>query len=570
MKKQSSKLLLFLVLELASRNATNAFLATKPPSRRGHVVANDRVVQTASSLASPTRFTANNPIRSQQSHLYFDLASVLDPVSLQDSLPPVLQQLSQTLFFQPTETLSTARMIQTAGEASFAGLFAIAAVQGALVMRQYQTNPNGGLIVPPGLTVGDEDATKDTIPMDFAAAAPMTNGVAALKAQTVMTDEEIQAMVCNTEDTELSCAMKKQWYHITTQVLAVALIPLAAVAAPSMGLASFFLRFEHIMHLAVMFGLTHVYDFFRKLPSMETLAGNIERPSVSAQQQEPMFSGDHPRVMVLGDSMCVGIGTCEVFDGEKVYDIPLHKEEHLADTPDDILTSASPGPVFPKILAKTLSQRLQKPVAWRSAGVDGGSTLDIAEHLLEVVQDEVDQDKAPDLVVVLTGSNDLKHLLDGSASVKGFRSNLMDLAKQIQTISPKTRVVFPALPTYRMDQKSILNVFPLSVFLDSFMGVWDAQKMTVADQCPGVMHVDLTVKDVNSWYQKEEGEEPVSLIAADGIHPNARCYAKWGAFVGNSLADQISNESVSEPSNFVMNKPSHQEQHFAGGFGIRA
>ena len=73
------------------------------------------------------------------------------------------------------------------------------------------------------------------------------------------------------------------------------------------------------------------------------------------------------------------------------------------------------------------------------------------------------------------------------------------------------------------------------------MGVWDAQKMTVADTVPGVMHVDLTVADVNNWYKvdsDQEGED-ITLISADGIHPNARCYKKWGEFVGNSLADQI-------------------------------
>ena len=196
-------------------------------------------------------------------------------------------------------------------------------------------------------------------------------------------------------------------------------------------------------------------------------------------------------------------------------------------------------------------------MAWRSAGVDGGSTQDIAEHLLSVVQDEVDKDQAPDLVVILTGSNDLKHLLSGSASVKGFRFNLMKLARQIQSISPKTKVVFPALPTYRMDQKSILNIFPLSVCLDSLMGVWDAQKLAVADQCPGVMHVALKVADVNRWYQRDdtEGVEPVSLIAADGIHPSARCYAKWGAFVGNNLADQIMTGCSSSTKEVLLGNP---------------
>ena len=79
--------------------------------------------------------------------------------------------------------------------------------------------------------------------------------------------------------------------------------------------------------------------------------------------------------------------------------------------------------------------------------------------------------------------------------------------------------------------------------------------------------MDLTVADVNSWYQSEEGEqgeEPVSLISADGIHPNARCYSRWGAFVGNSLADQIMSEQKQE--NHILPIQKYHHPAFAGGF----
>ena len=72
--------------------------------------------------------------------------------------------------------------------------------------------------------------------------------------------------------------------------------------------------------------------------------------------------------------------------------------------------------------------------------------------------------------------------------------------------------------------------------------------MKVADEVPGVMHVDLTLAEVRKWYEpeKDEGSVDIALISADGIHPNARCYKKWAQFVGNSLADQI---MTTEPSN---------------------
>lgn len=551
MKERS---ILFLLAFALSDNAVNAFLAP--------------VVAPTARLAKPSKL-----------HM---LEGLVEPFSAlaqhASAIPQLAQQMSQTLLVSPVEPLSTARLIQTAGEASFAGLFGIAAAQGAMVMKQYQNNPDGGLIVPPGLTVGSEDATNaNNNGNTFSIAQEVSTKNFGLQKKAPLTEAEVEALVCDTEDSEFSCSMKKQWYHVTTQIMAIALVPLAAFAGPTWGLAAWMMRYGHIMHLAVLFGLSHIYDFFRKLPEISATYCDASKTNKCAPiVQEPIFTDDHPRVVVLGDSMCVGIGTCEVFDDQKVYDIPLHKEEHLAASEEEYLkTSVTlPGPIFPKVLAKTLSQRFQKPVAWRSAGVDGGSTLDIAEHLMGVVQDEVDKGQAPDLVVVLTGSNDLKHLLDGSASVKGFRSNLMSLAKEIQTISPKTKVVFPALPTYRMDKQSILNVFPLSVFLDSFMGVWDAQKRTAADKVPGVMHVDLTVAEVNNWYKVDEGQQTlcggdpaeVSLIAADGIHPNARCYEKWGEFVGNSLADQIAasqNPSKSEPEEPLLQN--HQPA-YAGGF----
>ena len=546
MKERSNLLLFALAFDLVSRNATQAFLSR------------------SRSEGLPTRTNLNKPTQ-----LHMDLGF----------LSSALPALQESFLFPPAAELSTLGMIQTVGETSFAGMLGIAGIQGALVMKQYQNNPCGGLIVPPGLTQGNEDATQDSIgspSFDFMDSAKNKQStLAPLQQSSSLSDADLEDMVCDATDNTVICALKKRWYHAATKVMAIALVPLAAIAAPSWGLAAWVIRYGHLVHLAVIFGLTHVYDFFRKLPTMDSCEESLhpDTASCSLGDEDPIFEGDNPRVLVLGDSMCVGIGSCEVFDAEKVYDIPLHKEEHLAASEEELASSKNmPGPMFPRVLAKTLSQRFQKPVAWRSAGVDGGATQDIAEHLMSVVQDEVDQRLPPDLVVVLTGSNDLKDILNGAASVKGFRSNLMKLTKDIRAISPKTKVVFPALPTYRMDTKSVLNIFPLSVCLDSIMGLWDAQKMAVTDQCPGVMHVDLTVADVNSWYQPEDGiqdGEPISLIAADGIHPNARCYSKWGAFVGNNLADQILNGHAQEPQ-ILTNKHSlnrgYHRPAFSGGF----
>ena len=264
---------------------------------------------------------------------------------------------------------------------------------------------------------------------------------------------------------------------------------------------------------------------------------SVDRDSFETSSTTPAF-GEEPHVVVIGDSMSVGIGVVNEFDPDKNSGIQ-YRIEHTKPGPGYDPSKLGCGPVFPRVLARSLSQRLGKPVSWRSGGVDGGDTEAIRKHLLPIIQEEVDKGKPPDVAVVLTGSNDLKQILSNRASVRGFRSNLMQLAKEIQTISPKTKIVFPALPTYRLDNNSILNVFPLSFFLDGIIAFWDAQKIQAAKQSPGVHYVDLTVQEVTSWYQQEKKAtgERATLIAADGIHPNAPCYAKWANYVGNTLAD---------------------------------
>jgi len=442
------------------------------------------------------------------------------------SLEPFLSSLSQVFVGLPSTSATITQQIQMAGETSLAGLFALAAVQGALTMHQYNSNPTGGLIVPPGLTIGEEDARMlETKRLSMFEAQTFSMDDALYSR--VISDAELEELICDTNDSQVYCSMKKWWHHVTQALIFI--LPWLASGPIGMGL----MRCSHLMHMGVILGLAHLFDFFRKLPNVL----NYEQT-----KEDQLFSSEKPRILVLGDSMAVGIGCCEIFDKEKVFDLPLHKEEHLkvdANSEENLnIKNTSPGPVFPLVLARTLSHRLNKSVAWRSAGVDGGNTDEIGEYLLDVVQEEVDNGKIPDVVVVLTGSNDLKHILGGSATVRGFRSSLMKLANDIRTISPETKVVFPSLPTFQLDRKSILNVFPLSLFLDAIIGFWDGQKRVVADQCPGVLHVDLTVAEVNKWYKEEKkGHEGVSLISADGIHPNAKCYAKWATLVGNKMAD---------------------------------
>lgn len=436
-------------------------------------------------------------------------------MSLMETIPSILSkqiQLDQLLhadswketlsmmFSQLPSQLPSLSTAQVAVETFLVACILIAALQGVLIMHQYATNPSGELIVPPGLTIGQEDAT------------------------TLRRFELCDALY--NHESQVSCDSKKGWHYVTKFL--VFLLPLLA----SNGSFAI-VRYGHFLRAAVVMGLAHVYDFFHPIPEITKYTDD-----------ETCFDGPNPHIVVLGDSMSVGIGCVNEFDPDKNSGI-LRRIEQLEPLPN------AEGPVFPRVLARTLSHRLHKPVGWRSAGVDGGDTQAIRQYLMGVIQEEVDKGKPPDLVVVLTGSNDLKRILsvdpEGHASVRGFCSNLLQLVKDIRAISLKTKVAFPALPTYKLDSNSILNVFPLSLFLEFLIGFWDAQKLIAADKCPGVFHVDLTAEEVNDWY-KEETEERPTLLAADGIHPNAKCYAKWAKFVGNKLADTLLEQGKSLPT----------------------
>lgn len=413
-------------------------------------------------------------------------------------------------------------------------------------MHQYATNPAGELIVPPGLTLGEEDATTNedgsscTVSNGSPTAVLSSTGSRSKCQKVKESLQGIEDLIYKENAESLKVNVKKGWYHVNR--LLILLVP---VAIEQFGFLA--LQYSHLMHLAVIMGLVHVYDLFQALPD------TANRVDIS---DEPEFDSDKPHVVVLGDSMGVGIGCVNEFDPDKNSGI-LRRIEQVQPEQDGGDREAY-GPVFPRMLARTLSQKLGKPVTWRSAGVDGGDTNHIRHYLLPVIQEEVDKGRPPDVVVILTGSNDLKHIIQtdeetgGRASVRGFRANLMRLANEIHEISPHSRVVLPALPTYRLDNNSILNIFPLSLFLDGLIGFWDAQKKHVADRCPGVMHVDLKLQDVFGWYKEEcygdrcDKAEP-TLLAADGIHPNAKCYSKWGKFVANAIVDRVVDSESTKP-----------------------
>jgi hypothetical protein len=125
----------------------------------------------------------------------------------------------------------------------------------------------------------------------------------------------------------------------------------------------------------------------------------------------------------------------------------------------------------------------------------------------------------------------------------------------------------PAIPTQMFHKNSPMNIFPFNFVMDSLIGFWDSLKMSVADRvldgedilgpAPSpdalsgkkgrVIYIRTEPKEVLQWYEAphplegpptplpHEHRREEGLIAADGVHPNAKCYALWAKALANQL-----------------------------------
>jgi len=276
--------------------------------------------------------------------------------------PALTVLLPQSLLVEVPSALTA---VQLAGEAALGSGVAVAAAQGALVMHQYAHNPRGELIAPPGPTVGVEDCSRGGEEEEEESV-----GLGLLKdggCDPIAPGGDQGASGAERSSDASSQQQKDLFYKINRGL--PLLLPLMA-GQGSLAI----LRYSHLLHLGAILAAANLYDFFQRVPG--TLSEDSELPD----DEEETGLGDQPNIVVIGDSMAVGIGCLNIFDPEKdssiikkTENVNLRKETNLS------------GPVFPMQLARTLSRRLGKPVHWRSGGVDGGDTTDIRENLLSII-----------------------------------------------------------------------------------------------------------------------------------------------------------------------------------------
>jgi lysophospholipase L1-like esterase len=289
-------------------------------------------------------------------------------------------------------------------------------------------------------------------------------------------------------------------------------------------------------------------------PSLVRKLISTEHPSPSSNTDK-----DPIRVLVIGDSLAIGVGCIERFH--------VAQDNSLALIENTGAECDRQGPVFPQVLARTLSRYFRLPVQWRSAGVDGGDVYDIRSFCLDVVKQECST-QGVDIVVVLFGMNDLKGLLpkdpiqfffDKEVQVAGglgqFRHGIEMLLADIRSHAPGAVVVFPEMPFQT-------RIFPLGLMMDCLVGLWERLKKMVVMGRSNAIYLEINSKEISHLYHSnrnygtpedalmdEHGSRVIdecdgakyvdALLSPDGVHPNKKMYQKWAELVGRKLYVRI-------------------------------
>lgn len=474
--------------------------------------------------------------------------------------------------------LPTAAQLQRAGETLLATFLLLSVIQALVALYQYRYDSRGQLVFPDGVTYGVEDYFASNEPRrsdnnimlgnmndeKYTRATPSHDMPTSLSNETVI--ENINASTLRQFLTKFNKSL-------------VFLLPWV-----TQNIHNLLTKNTHLFHIGfIVFVLDSLLplldgdvdtsspdnDGTEKSGTFASYYNNGSLVSRSFNERNPL------RILVIGDSLAIGTGCVNRFDVGKTNAIPMALIENTHSSMDaDVWRQ---GPVFPRILARTLSYHIHRPVRWRSAGVDGGSVSDIQTYCMDVVKQEYEV--GIDIIVVLFGMNDLKKHLSvnpfqnilhnsedkqGGKGVARFRHEMDSIISKLHACAPNSLVVFPALPIQPFHKNSIINIFPLGLMVDTFMGLWERQKKIAAISRDNVVYVDLKSKEIADWYSPPDannaGHKQISsngldedtpwcdiyddikedvLLSGDGVHPNRAMYAKWAELVGHKLYKQI-------------------------------
>ncbi|KAJ8611993.1 hypothetical protein CTAYLR_004406 [Chrysophaeum taylorii] len=218
---------------------------------------------------------------------------------------------------------------------------------------------------------------------------------------------------------------------------------------------------------------------------------------------EPRVDVPRVRVLFLGDSLVTGVGGAP---GEAIEG----------------------GPPLPRRVCRALADKLKRQVEWRALGVTGGDIGAMRRTLLpQLAQGDA---KKYDVVVVMCGLNDFKHLARGQVRTPwAFRDELTQFLAEIKhTCGDSARVVLPALPVGLASFRE-----PLRSYVIFIANQWDQQKQLLAQKSrqlldkQRILFVDAVRPSPDTPDQ--------TFVASDGVHPNEAGYELWARHIAKAL-----------------------------------
>ena len=486
-------------------------------------------------------------------------------------LSNIFGAISYTLSSLTSLILPLATQLQSIGETILTTILIVSVLQACVALYQYRYDERGQLVFPDGLTFGREDyyasdnTTEDsTNDIDNDGTIKEERDVNT-DVNTVVKDitDELFSSNNTTKDTNTNISLVSRLIKKLNK-LSLILIPWV-----TRNIHNLLTRNTHLFHIGFI-----VFVLDSLLPLLDGKGEDKKKTTtksnaIPASLLHKIDSHKDPlKVLVIGDSLAVGTGCIENFDSTKDNSVPFALIENTKVPQTSIKSHTLQGPVFPQVLARTLSYHFQQPVEWRSAGVDGGSLAEVDKFCMDVVKEE--SVNGIDIVVVLFGMNDLKKLFSGIVNpiqnllsggddkekmaegrgTKQFRREMEMILSDIHFYSPEALVVFPTLPVQPFHKNSIINIFPLGMVVDSVLGLWEQQKKIVADRSENAIYLELKTDEIKDWYSpgRSNGvdsaldvsdENNDILLSADGVHPNKKMYALWGGLVGRKLRNSI-------------------------------
>jgi hypothetical protein len=226
-------------------------------------------------------------------------------------------------------------------------------IQASVALYQYRYDSRGQLVFPDGLTLGVEDyreSKRDTCEqiVENRNNNETTNDIDCILSE--INEEPSKSMPDLLKKMNKALVLLLPWITENVHMLLT--------------------RNAHLFHIGFIITLASLLEDMMQDEKRDE--DEYNSPSFFQKVNDESVNEKDPlRVLLIGDSLAIGIGCVERFDSHKDNSVPMALVEKTKLAGQQHTTKLQ-GPVFPRALALSLSRHFKMPVHWRSAGVDGG------------------------------------------------------------------------------------------------------------------------------------------------------------------------------------------------------